>query len=185
MSRPVQRSELLDYQTYSEQRTVIRDEVMRIKAARRVHLGDALTFLFENTATVRYQIQEMMRIEQIVKESAIEHELETYNGILGGEGELGCTLLIEIEDPDERRRRLEHWLDLPRHLYVVLADGTRTPAAYDPGQVGESRLSAVQYLRFATGGRVPTAVGCDHPDLRLETALTDDQQSALREDLAS
>ena len=83
MSRKVARSELLDYQTYDDQRDGLRDEIMRIKQPRRIHLGDELTFLFENTETIRYQIQEMMRAERIVKEAAIQHELDTYNGLLG------------------------------------------------------------------------------------------------------
>ena len=82
----VRREEILDYQTYAEQREAIRQRVLAIKQPRRVHVGEVLTFLFENTDTVRYQIQEMMRTEQIVKDSAIRHEIETYNERLGDTG---------------------------------------------------------------------------------------------------
>lgn len=181
--RPVRRDELLDYQTYAERRAVLRERIMRIKAARRIHVGDALTFLFENTDTIRYQIQEMMRAEQIVKEEAIAHELATYNAVLGGEGELGCVLMIEIEDPDARRQRLRAWRALPRHLYAGLADGTRVGASFDPGQVGEQRLSAVQYLKFDTRGAAPVALGCDLPALCVEAKLDAAQRAALAADL--
>ena len=182
--KPVERTHVLDYQTYRERRDAERERQFEIKRRRRVHLGDVLTFLFENTDTVRYQIQEMMLAERIVKESAIRHEIDTYNGLLGGPGELGCSLLIEIDDARERSEKLRRWLALPQRLYVRLEDSTRIHATYDPSQVGEDRLSAVQYLKFATGGRVPVAVGCDLPELAGETLLTAEQRQALHEDLA-
>ncbi len=180
----VRREELVDYETYRERRERERERIFAIKATRRVHVGDVLTFLFENAETIRYQVQEMMLAERIVKEAAIQHELDTYNGLLGAAGELGCSLLIEIDDPAERRGKLEKWLDLPHHLYVLTEDGTRVRATFDAGQIGEDRLSAVQYLKFATGGRVPVAIGCDLPDYTHETKLTEAQRQALREDLA-
>jgi hypothetical protein len=183
--RPVRRDEILDYVTYAERRPAIREAMMVQKARRRVHVGPYLTFLFESTDTVRYQIQEMMRAEQIVREADIQHEIETYNELLGGPGELGCTLLIEIDDPRERADRLSRWLALPRHLYARLPDGSRVQARYDPRQVGERRLSAVQYVKFPTGGQVPTALGCDHPEVSYEAALSEDQRAALQEDLAA
>mgnify|MGYP000219825156 CR=1 FL=1 len=98
--KPVDRSEILDYVTYDERRAELRPRAMAAKATRRVVLaGGTLTFLFENRDTVRYQVQEMMRTERIVKEADVLHELHTYNELLGGPGELGCTLLIEIDDP--------------------------------------------------------------------------------------
>jgi hypothetical protein len=179
----VRRSELLDYETYRERRKEIQKAMFPVKQVRRVHLGRYLTFLFENADTIRYQIQEMMLAERIVKEEAIQHELDTYNSLLGGAGVMGCALLIEIEEKDERPKLLSRWLDLPRHIYVRLEDGSKVYATYDPGQVGEDRVSAVQYLKFDTGGKLPTAVGTDHPELEQEVGLTDDQRHALEEDL--
>ena len=77
--RPVKREEILDYITYTEKRSELQSSVLKQKEPRRIHLGESLTFLFENTDTVRYQIQEMMKAEQIVKEEAIQHEINTYN----------------------------------------------------------------------------------------------------------
>jgi hypothetical protein len=180
----VQRSEIADYQTYNEKRDAIRAQVMAEKEPRRIHVGDHLTFLFETTNTVRYQIQEMMRIERIVREADIVHEIETYNALLGGKGELGCTLLIEIDDEKERNRLLRAWLDLPKYLYVATADGERARATWDAAQVGEDRLSSVQYLKFRLGSdAAPIALGVDHPELTLETALTSEQRFALLADL--
>ena len=185
MTKPVERSEIVDYQTYAELRPEIRAAVLKEKEHRRIHVGPHLTFLFETHATMRYQVQEMMRAEQIVKEADILHEIETYNEVLGGPGELGCTLLVELDDPEARAVKLVEWLDLPKHLYAKLADGTKVRPTYDERQVGEQRVSSVQYLKFAVGKTSPVSVGCDHadPDLRHETELTEDQRGALQKDL--
>ena len=156
---------------------------MKIKELRRINVAGVLSFLFENTDTVRYQIQEMIRIERIVKEKDIQHEINTYNELLGDSGELGCTLLIEIDDPDEREEKLTQWLDLPNHLYLSLEDGSIIRASFDERQIGDSRLSSVQYIKFHTGGKFPVAIGSDFPMLKSETAFKTDQKKALSEDL--
>ncbi len=180
----VRRDELLDWRTYADGRDAIRAEVMAIKVARRIHLGDNLTFLFENHDTMRYQVQEIMRAEQIVRESGIREELDTYNGMLGGSGQLGCALLIEIEDEAKRRPLLEAWLGLQECLYAETADGSRTYAEFDPTQVGRGRLSAVQYLNFSLESG-PLRLGSDFAALELTVDLTEDQRAALAADLAA
>jgi hypothetical protein len=183
MTTPVSREELVDFETYRDERVTYRPKVMAIKAPRRIHVGQYLTFLFENHETVRYQVQEMMLAERIVKEAEIRHELQTYNELLGGPGGLGASLLIEIVSEAERNEKLTAWLELPRHLYAKLEDGTKIRPTYDPRQVGDTRLSSVHYLRFPVGGRVPVALGSDLPALVVETALTAEQRAALQEDL--
>jgi hypothetical protein len=183
--RPPRREEILDLSTYERSRSELRPAIMEAKRRRRIHLGDQLTFLFENTATIRYQIQEMIRAERLVKEEEIRHELETYGGLLGGPGELSVTLLIEIPDPDERDLRLREWLDLPSHLYLKLEGGERVYARFDPKQVGTDRVSSVQYLKFDVKGRVPLVLGSDFGPLTAEQALTEEQRAALADDLSS
>lgn len=186
----VERDSLLDFVTYEEQRNEIRSRVLEIKAPRRVHVAGVLTFLFENADTIRYQVQEMMRAERIVKEDAILHELSTYNELLGGPGELGCTLLIEIPDPVERQKRLSSWLELPWHVYVRVpgesgAGDEKVYARFDERQIDEGKLSSVHYLKFDTSGRVPVALGVDLAGLEGETSLEPAQREALAADLAS
>ena len=181
--KQVTRQEILDYVTYEEERDKLRKKIMKIKNLRRINVGGVLSFLFENTDTVRYQIQEMVRVERIVKETDILHEIKTYNELLGNSGELGCTLLIEIDDSEERQEKLIQWLDLPNHLYLSLKDGSRIRASFDERQIGDSRLSSVQYIKFDTGGKTPFAIGSDLPLLKAETTLTVEQQKALSEDL--
>lgn len=183
--KPVERKEILDYVTYEEQRDAIRDEAMAAKALRRVHIGEYLTLLFENHLTMRYQIQEMVRVERLVKEADIQHEIDTYNEVLGGEGEFGCTLLIEIDDPAVRNVKLKEWWALPEKIYLLLEDGARVSATFDERQRGDDRVSSVQYVKFNTSGRVPVAAGVDLPGLQMETKLTDEERKVLAGDLQS
>jgi hypothetical protein len=183
--RHVRREEIQDPSTYERSRGEIRPSVLEAKRVRRVHVASVLTFLFENTATIRYQVQEMVRAEGLRREEEIRHELETYNELLGGKGELGVSLLIELPEPEERDRKLREWLELPKHLYLKLGSGEKIRARYDARQVGDDRLSSVQYLKFDVRGEVPVAVGSDLPALTGETALGDEQRAALAQDLRS
>jgi hypothetical protein len=183
--RKVRRDEIVDYQTYNETRDAIRPRIIDEKARRRAHVGEHFTFLFENTESVRYQVQEMMRTEQIVKEKDIVHELQTYNDLLGDQGVLGATLLIEISDEGERAVKLRAWKGVMPHLYARLSDGLKVYAQYDKAQVGDERLSSVQYLKFDTKGKTPVAFGIDAPVLSLESPVSADVQRALTEDLRS
>lgn len=183
--KKVQRSELLDFVTYGEQRDRIRASAMAAKDLRRVHLGDYLTFLFENHETTRYQVLEMMRSERMVKESDIQHELDTYNALMGGEGELGATLLIEIDDAGKRPELLRKWRDLPRRIALIFEDGTEAFASVDEDQFNEEKASSVQFLTFKVAGRTPKGMRVDHPDYQAEVAFTAAQQAALVADLRS
>lgn len=183
--RPVRREDIIDYVTYDERRAAIREVAMAAKLPRRIHVGEHFTFLFENTTTVRYQIQEMVRAERMVRENDIRHEIETYNELIGGPGELGATLLIEITDEADRRTKLTSWTSLPEHVYAKLEDGTRAYAVFDMRQVDPGKLSSVHYLKFPLGGRTPVALGCDLEGAQVETLLTAEQRAALGEDLVS
>lgn len=182
----VERSELKDFETYREGREAFRAHVLAQKEPRRIHVGSCLTFLFENPLTVRYQVQEMMLTERIVKEADILHELATYNELLPAQsGALGATLLIEIESPQERDEKLSRWQQLPKTLYARLADGTKVRPAFDERQISERRLSSVHYLSFDLRGQVPVALGCELPDIAAETTLSEAQRAALAADLKS
>jgi hypothetical protein len=181
----VTRNEIIDFETYEDLRENFRSEVLSVKALRRIHVGEHFTLLFENPLTVRYQIQEMMRAERIVRETDIQHEIDTYNELLGGPGEIGGTLLIEVPDEQERDQRLREYLGLHEHIYARLDNGEKVYATFDARQIATDRLSSVQYLKFDTRGATPVAFGADHPAYTHEDELSAEQLDALRADLAS
>jgi len=180
----IRRSDIVDYQTYEEIRPAFRSVVMAEKARRRIHVGDCFTFLFENELTLRYQIQEMMRVERIVRERDILQEVDTYDSLLGGAGELACTLLVELDDPLERTLKLHEWLSLPEYVYLRMPDGMQVRATVDEEQRDTERISSVQYLKFEVGSDIPVAVGIDLAGISCASSLSDDQRAALTEDLA-
>ncbi len=183
--KPVQRTQILDYVTYGERRGEIRASALAAKKPRRISIGETFILLFENRETVRYQILEMVRTEKIVKDTDIQHEVDTYNELIGGPGSLCATLLIGIDDEAERDLKLVAWVGLLERLYATGEDGARITPTWDSRQVGQGRLSAVQYLSFAFEGRAPLALGIDWPeqDLAVEATLSADQRSALQADL--
>lgn len=179
----IKREEIIDYITYKEQRPITRPKIIAIKKRRRIHIGNYLTFLFENKDTIRYQIQEMVLAEKIVKEANIQHEIDTYNELFGMEGSLPCVLMIEIDDIEERKEKLALWVDLPGKIYVKLKNGEKIFAKYDERQIDEHKLSSVQYLNFDTAGQAPIALGSDLEELKEEQSLTEDQINALTADI--
>jgi hypothetical protein len=184
--RPVVREEILDFMTYTDRRDALRPEILEAKRLRRVGIGPHLMLLFENHQTVWYQIQEMMRVEHIVRERDILHEISTYNELIGTDGDIGACLLIGISDPEERAEKLTAWMGLLSTLYLELADGTKIAPRWDARQVGDDRLSSVQYLKFPLGGQVPVAAGCDFEDpaVRFRVLISAETRAALAADLA-
>ncbi|MEN9530511.1 MAG: hypothetical protein RI932_2384 [Pseudomonadota bacterium] len=181
--RKVERKEILSVAQYEKVRDQMRTQLMKTKEPRRIHLGEHLTFLFENHDTTLYQIQEMLRAERIEDEAHILHEIETYNELVGERGELGCTLLIEIDDVEKRAELLSRWIALPQNLFIKTQDGARIMATFDERQVGERRISSVHYLKFKLGDKIPVALGSQHPELSIETPLLPPQSAALCADL--
>lgn len=183
---PVSREEILDFMTYTDRRDALRPEILEAKRLRRISIGPHLMILLENHQTVWYQIQEMMRVERIVREKDILHEIQTYNELIGQDGGLGACLLIGINDPEERAEKLTAWMGLLPTLYLELADGTKVAPTWDARQVGDDRLSSVQYLKFPLGGQVPVAAGCDFDDpaVRFRVTLSAETKAALASDLA-
>lgn len=157
---------------------------MKAKDLRRIHVGENLTFLFENQLTVRYQILEMVRAEKMVKEADILHEIKTYNELIGDTGEICCTLLVEIADAAERAEKLTKWVGLPEKLYLKFADGKKAFAQVDDRQNEDEKISSVQFLKFVCDDKNPIAIGCEHSAYEVETDLSDEQKKSLGEDLS-
>ena len=102
----IARNSLLSLEEYAKKRSDIRTDAMRLKKVRSVFVGPNMTLQFESEATIRYQIQEMLRIEKTFEEEGIQDELEAYNPLVPDGTNLKCTQMIEFTDEDERRVRL-------------------------------------------------------------------------------
>ena len=189
--KAVDPSEIRSNQDYALDRDAFRKRIFAVKAPRRVAVGDHLTLLFENRDTVLYQVQEMLRVEQITDPKAIAHELATYNELVPGKDALKATLLIEYSDERERDERLRQLIGLEKHLALEVGGVGRIPARFDMRQVSTERISAVHYLGFSLGGEAAQAVRggaavavvVDHRQMSERVELNAEQLSALREDL--
>ncbi len=183
----VEISEIQNIADYELARPQLRPRMMALKDRRRVRVGDHLTLLFENRETVRYQIQEMMRIERIVRAEEIAHELETYNELIPNQGELSATLLIEYATAEERDVWLRELLGLENHLWLE-AGGHRSRARFDTRQIATDRLSSVQYVKFQLTREQMQAfpsgasVVVDHPKYRAVQPLSPEQLRELGAD---
>ncbi len=187
--KPVAVSEIKNLAEYELERETWRPQVMALKGRRRLRVGGHLTFLFENHDTVRYQIQEMIRIERIVKPDEIAHEVQTYNELIPGANELSATLLIEYENAAERDQRLRELLGLEHHIWLVVGDLPRVPAVFDNRQISTSRISSVQYLKFRMRpdhvAQFPRGAKLlvDHPKYQAERPLSASDIAELAGDL--
>ncbi len=192
---PVKRSEVLDIVQYEKIRPRLRAELLALRERRRVLVGPHFNFVFENRITVLYQIQEMVRVERIVAEEAIAHEIGTYNELIPTPGGLSASLLIEFADQESREENLPRLTGLEDHVWLVVGDLQPLKAQFDRRQIGELRLSAVQYLSFSLearhrerwqecGGKKAMLLRVDHPHYAHETALPPETVSALAEDFA-
>lgn len=185
----VELSEIKNIADYEAERESLRPAMLAVKEKRRVRVGDHLTFLFENRDTVRYQVQEMMRIERITKPQDVEHELETYNELIPGKGELSASLLIEYETPAERDVHLKQLLGLDKHIWIE-AGGERTAATFDDRQIGDTRISSVQYVKFhlspvqVADWPNGAAIVVDHPYYNFRRTLTAAELEELAPDFA-
>jgi hypothetical protein len=175
---------------YGSERDQIRRRIIAHKRERRVSVGDRITFLFEDRATVWYQTQEMLWVEHITDLDAIREELAVYGALLPGPSELSSTMLIEITEADRVRTELERLLGIDR--CVALEVGSeRVPAVFEEGRQTELQLSAVQYVRFplSDAARARLAAGdalalvIDHPNYQHRAPLGDAMRASLASDL--
>jgi hypothetical protein len=161
------------------------------KQARRIHVGDALCFIFENRDTVIFQIQEMTRAERTVSDEAIATEVAVYNELVPDEDALSATLMIEIPNQASIRQELDRLVGIDEHVYLDIGDAS-VAATFDEKQFEEDRISAVQYIRFPLGADlaakfrdpdVPVELRVDHPNYAGKTAIVSEARASLAADL--
>jgi hypothetical protein len=187
-------ADIKDLREYERERAEFRQRIIELKRTRRITLGPILTILFENTETMRWQVQEMARAERMLRDEQIAHEVETYNALIPDIGELSVTLFLELTSDEALREWLPKLLGIEFAIAIALPDGSRV--AGRPSDEDEERLTrddttaAVHYLRFSfTPEQVkafqegPVRVAADHPEYQYETTLDAVQHAALAADL--
>jgi hypothetical protein len=184
----------MSLETYARERNGFRDKVIEHKRRRRVHLGQHLTLQFEDELTIRYQVQEMLRVERIFEDEGIRGELEAYNPLVPDGGNWKATLLIEYPDPEERRRMLGGLKGIERGVWVRVEGCERVHAIADEDleRENEEKTSAVHFLRFELDqdmrarlkNGAALAIGVDHPQYRAALdPVPADIRAALAADL--
>lgn len=189
--RPIDESEVLDLTAYEKVRPEFQKKAIAAKAVRRVAVGPLITCFFENRTTMHYQLQEMIRVERIVKEEQIRDELAVWNDLIPGDDELSMTLMIEITDMSKAKEKLEELRDLEQTVSLKIGADREVGARFEEGWSDENRISAVQYIRFALEESDAAAfkkasdvrILIDHPAYRHEARLSAETLAALREDL--
>jgi hypothetical protein len=170
---PIARASLLTLEAYAKERQSFRARVLAHKKPRTVALGAHLTLLFEDELTIRYQIQEMLRIEKTFEEAGIQDELDAYNPLLPDGQNWKATLLVEYEDVAERRQALARLQGIEDRVWVQVAGQPRVYAIADEDLERETaeKTSSVHFVRFELAAAMIVALkagagltmGADHP----------------------
>jgi hypothetical protein len=154
-----------------------------------VAVGDRVTFVFENHATMLFQIQEMLRAEHIVDLDKVREEMEVYNALIPNPGELSATMLIEITEADRIREQLVSLIGIDQAVRLEIGARHRIRGEFEAGRSKADKLSAVQYVRFAFGPEARQAfvkgvermrLVIDHPNYRHAAVI----EGVVRESLA-
>jgi hypothetical protein len=184
---------LMSLEAYARERAGFRARVLEHKKKRTVRLGQNLTLQFEDELTIRYQVQEMLRIERIFEADGIQSELDAYNPLIPDGSNWKATMLIEYPDADERRRMLGVLKGIERRVWVQVEACEKVLAIADEDleRETEDKTSSVHFLRFEfsaamrerlrRGARI--TVGVDHPQYRASSEVQPDVRAALAADL--
>jgi Protein of unknown function (DUF3501) len=191
----IERGSLLSLEAYARQRSDFRARVIAHKKNRKVELGDHVALEFEDELTIRYQIQEMLRIERVFEEDGIQGELEAYNPLVPDGRNFKATMMIEYPDPAARKRMLARLKGVEDRVWLRVEGSERVYAVADEDleRENEEKTSAVHFLRFelsepmaqALKQGAQLAIGVDHPEYRAEIpALPRNVRDSLAADLA-
>ncbi len=195
MNMTISRDSLLTLEAYAKSRKEFREKVMAHKKNRKVHVGEHVTLIFEDELTIRYQIQEMLRIEKTFEEEGIQDELDAYNPLVPDGNNLKATMMIEYSDPEVRKTELARLRGIEDRVYLQVDgfDQVHAIADEDLDRENEEKTSSVHFLRFefespmiaALKNGAALAVGIDHPayDVRVEE-VAPSVQGALVKDFA-
>jgi hypothetical protein len=192
--RKIERESLMTLEAYAKARKEFRAKVLAHKKNRTVALGEHVTLIFEDEVTVRYQVQEMLRVERIFEEQGIQDELDAYNPLIPDGGNFKATMMVEYEDVAERRDALARLIDIEDRTWVRVEgfEPVYAIADEDLDRETDEKTSSVHFLRFELarpmaealrkGARL--AIGIDHPNYTVTLdPLPEEVRAALAKDL--
>jgi hypothetical protein len=189
--------DIVDLRAYERERDEFRRHIIQLKKRRRISVGPVITFVFENAETVRFQIQEMARVEKTISDEGIETELRIYNPLVPEPGNLAATMFIELTSDDQLRQWLPRLVGVERAIELRIGVGddqvvvTNTLDADHEKQLTRDEITAsVHYIHFALSPREvelvatgPVALAVRHPEYEHETVLGADTVAELLRDL--
>jgi Protein of unknown function (DUF3501) len=191
----IQPDSLMTLEAYARNRKEFRAKVMAHKKVRSVALGDHVTLIFEDELTIRYQVQEMLRIERIFEQEGIQGELEAYNPLIPDGRNFKATMMIEYPDVDERKHALARLKGIEDRVWVQVEGCEKVHAIADEDleRETEEKTSSVHFLRFELTDEMAASlkygvglgIGVDHPAYSAEiAALPSNIRKSLVNDLA-
>jgi len=184
---------LMTLEAYSKFRKNRKDEVLVHRKLRSVHLGEHITLQFESEMTIRYQIQEMLRIEKIFEEDGIQQEIDAYAPLVPEGSNWKATMLIEYPDVNERKRELARLIGVEDRMFIEVEGHARVYAIADEDldRENDEKTSAVHFVRFEFDAATKAAIkagaavklGCDHTHYPAHTQLAPESLASLAGDL--
>jgi hypothetical protein len=186
---------LMTLEAYAKYRKAHKGDVIAHRKLRSVGLGDHVTLQFESEMTIRYQIQEMLRIEKIFEEEGIAQEIEAYAPLMPDGSNWKATMLIEYPDENERRRELARLIGIAERMFVEVEGHARVYAIADEDldRENDEKTSAVHFVRFEFTPAMVSAIkagacvklGCDHRNYPAHTTIAPEPLASLAGDLKS
>ncbi len=193
--RKLSLADIADARAYERERETFRTHVIELKRRRRVHLGTVVTLVFENRDTMRFQVQEMARVERIFTDEGIQEELDVYNPLIPDPGQLCATLFLELTTDEQVREWLPKLVGVERSLLFRLTDGSEVRCTVEASHARqltrEHTTAAVHFIEFRfTPDQVAafgegTVLAIDHPEYLEAVELAPVTLAELQADLAA
>ena len=190
---PITKDSLLTLEAYAKARNELKPQVIAHRRLRSVALGEHVTVQFEDERTIRYQIQEMLRIEKIFEEEGIQQEIDAYAPLVPDGANWKATMLLEYPDVHERKRELARLIGIEDRMFVEVEGQARVYAIADEDleRENDEKTSSVHFLRFefppaarqAVRAGAAVKLGCDHPNYPAHVSIAAETLAALAGDL--
>ena len=184
---------LMSLEAYTKWRKLHKPDIIAHRKLRSIQLGEHVNLQFESETTIRYQIQEMLRIEKIFEEEGIQQEIDAYAPLVPEGSNWKATMLIEYPDVNERKRELARLIGVEDRMFIEVEGHPRVYAIADEDldRENEEKTSAVHFVRFEFDAATKAALkagaaaklGCDHTNYPAHTQIAEDALASLAGDL--